>query len=99
MSKGSAAMQKIKYDRMKKVEEATRKSLEVLLGNDIFFTINEVAKILKISRSKVYEMKILEGQENLTNTYRIVFKVNKGGKLVCTRDELLKAIDFYGYID
>ena len=32
---------------MKKVEEATRKSLEVLLGNDIFFTINEVAKILK----------------------------------------------------
>ncbi len=90
---------KAKEERMNKIKSATEQALHTLLGDDIFFTISDVAKVSKLSKSKIYEMKILPGQTNKTGGYRILFQYNKGGKLVCTRDELLKFIDYNGYVN
>ena len=89
----------LKQDRMKKIKSATEQALETLLGDSILFTVNEVASISKHSKSQIYTMKIAEGEQNLSGGYRIVFKRSKAGKWVCTREELLKFIDWNGYLN
>ena len=56
---------KAKEERMNKIKSATEQA-HTLLGDDIFFTISDVAKVSKLSKSKIYEMKILPGQTNKT---------------------------------
>jgi len=89
----------LKEERKKKIMSATRKQLDVLLGDKAFFRVNDLARMQNCSKEKIYKMAIREGQENRTGGYRIKFFYNKANVLVCTRDEALAFLDYNGYVD
>ena len=93
-----AENQRIK-ERKDKIKSATAKQLDVLLGDKAFFRVKDVAKFENCSQEKIYKMAIREGQENRTGGYRIKFFYNKANVLVCTRDEVLRLLDYSGYVD